>query len=123
MFAFRYKTTKNKRIDVFFNDDKTVWIDYKDLGFLFYPQQKQIEESIKKRQAEEENLDKKSIIEYEGKLLINILAFLFIGLYANEAEAVRLLHWYKFMTKEYDTETSEEFVENIKSIMSSDENK
>ena len=66
----------------------------------------------------EGKFNKESIIEYDGKEFINLKALIYIGLDINRVETLFLLDWYNFITKEYDTKTSEEFVKSIKSIMS-----
>ena len=116
MFQFKYKTTKNKRITVFIKDDKTIWIGYDELVKLFNVPYDEINISMQKRELEGK-FTKENVIEYDGKELINLIALLHIGIGINRMETLSLLDRYNFITKEYDTKTSEEFVESIKSIM------
>lgn len=114
MFQLKYKTRKEKSVNVFFSEDNNAWIDYNDLGTLFGVSDDFIKEIIDELPDEEINDPDYEIKDIDkDKKYYNLYSVVLIGGRINLFETADLLRWYNFFTKEYSSDVSKEFIRNL----------
>lgn len=122
MTPFIYKTRKDKKVNIYIKEDKSIWIDYNDLKVLFNATYDVIDNIINENEKEQKDNESQNIIEQDGIKYISLLYALLIGIKTDTSEALKFLEWTDFFTKEYSSNTSKEFNNNLQKIFDIDQN-
>lgn len=121
MVSLIYTTTKDKKIEVYFDESDQIWIAYKDLGNLLDTTYKEIEEQ--KNSLLYEDADNPICMEMNkvstGEKYYSLFLIMIIGQVLNETETNNLIRWYNIMTEEHSIELSKEFNENLSKAIKS----
>jgi hypothetical protein len=108
-----YTTTRQKKVNVYFEKNCNAWIIPSDLKILFDTNEEQIEEIILA------NLEKRyiGITSISTFKYLNFVYVVEIGKQINRTETEELIKWHKIMTREYSLCTSDEFNRNLSKIL------